>query len=215
MNPGSPTPNRAGAHSLMNNRTLNHAALVESAKHGNQASLEALVDIFHPEIFHLVYSRVGSRMESEDLAQEIFVEMSRKLPKLRDPARFKTWLYRIALNRVRDFHRKRRLWSFLPISSVEESTQLRSNGDAFEQMMEKEFWQQLRRLTGELSRKEREVFILRYLDELTIREIGETLSISESTVKTHLYRALGKFKEASQLRALLKGSLSWKTKACM
>jgi RNA polymerase sigma-70 factor (ECF subfamily) len=53
---------------------------------------------------------------------------------------------------------------------------------------------------------EREVFTLRYLDQLGIKEIAETLKKSESTVKTHLYRALKKFRRASELRALLKGN---------
>jgi DNA-directed RNA polymerase specialized sigma24 family protein len=51
------------------------------------------------------------------------------------------------------------------------------------------------------------VFVLRFVDQLGIREIAETLRKSESTVKTQLYRALKKFKKASGLRALLKGSL--------
>jgi RNA polymerase sigma-70 factor (ECF subfamily) len=51
---------------------------------------------------------------------------------------------------------------------------------------------------------EQEVFLLRFLDELGIKEIAEVLHKSESTVKTHLYRALGKFKTDTAFRAFIK-----------
>jgi RNA polymerase sigma-70 factor (ECF subfamily) len=72
--------------------------------------------------------------------------------------------------------------------------------------MEKEFWHRFYGLTRKMPLMEREVFTLRYLDQLGIKEIAETLKKSESTVKTHLYRALKKFRRASELRALLKGN---------
>ncbi len=164
----------------------------------------------------MVFCRTGSRMDAEDLPQEIFVEMSKNLGRLNDPYCFKAWLYRIALNRVRDFHRKKRLLSiFTTTASVEDTKPSVKPYNALDHIMEKEFWDQFHRLTRQLPRKEREVFILRYVDQLGIREIAETLKNNESTVKTHLYRALKKFKQTSGLRSLLKGSLSWKTKECI
>jgi RNA polymerase sigma-70 factor (ECF subfamily) len=50
--------------------------------------------------------------------------------------------------------------------------------------------------------------MLRYVDQLGIREIAEAMGRNESTVKTHLYRALRKFKNASGFSALLKGSVT-------
>jgi RNA polymerase sigma-70 factor (ECF subfamily) len=54
---------------------------------------------------------------------------------------------------------------------------------------------------------EKEVFMLRFFDDLGIREISETLGKSESTVKTHLYRGLEKFKNAASLREFLERSV--------
>ena len=59
-------------------------------------------------------------------------------------------------------------------------------------------------MLGQLSKMEQEVFLLRFLDELGIKEIAEVLHKSESTVKTHLYRALGKFKNDTAFRAFIK-----------
>jgi len=55
----------------------------------------------------------------------------------------------------------------------------------------------VQRLSNRFSSAEREVFFLRFVDELSIREIAEVLKKSESAIKTHLYRALKKFKDDS------------------
>ena len=181
--------------------------LVESARSGNKASLEELVSLFYKEIFRMVYYRIGSQMEAEDLTQEIFIEMLNKLYQLKDSSSFKGWLYRIAINRVRDFHRKKRLLSIFNITG-ENAPPFSEQQNALEQIMDKEFWHQFYSLTHRLPRKEREVFILRYVEQFGIREIAETLGNSESAVKTHLYRALKKFKQSPGLRSLLKENLS-------
>ena len=194
---------------MTNNPIHKLSNLVRSARSGNRTSLEELASHFYKEIFHMVYYRTGSRMDAEDLTQDIFIKMSKNLDRLKDPARFKAWLYRIALNGVRDFHRKKSLLSFFVTTTAAKDTEpSREPNNALDHIMEKEFWHQFHHLTRELSRKEREVFLLRYVDQLGIREIAEILKNSESTVKTHLYRALKKFKQALGLRSLLKGRLS-------
>ena len=181
--------------------------LVEGARSGNRASMEELASFFYNKIFHMVYSRNVSRMDAEDLTQEIFLAMSKNLYQLKDTTRFKAWLYRIALNRIKDFHRKKNFLSLFSLKPTEDTESLGESHNALDDVMGKEFWHQFHCLTRQMSKKEREVFILRYVDQLGIRELAETLKNSESTVKTHLYRALKKFKEAPGLRSFLKGNL--------
>jgi RNA polymerase sigma-70 factor (ECF subfamily) len=193
---------------LVADQIHNLSDLVGSARSGERKSLEELAALFYEEIFRLVYHRTSSQMDAEDLTQEIFAEMSASLSRLREPASFKPWLYRIALNRVTDFHRKKRLRSFFrtrtPIEDIETSGNPHSPLD---NLIEKEFWHQFHELTRKMSGKEREIFTLRYVDQLQLKHIAETLRNSESSVKTHLYRALKKFKKASRFRTLLKGSV--------
>jgi len=61
----------------------------------------------------------------------------------------------------------------------------------------KKFWEQVRSLLDKLSTMEREVFTLRFMDHRNINEIAEIMDKSESTVKTHLYRALNKVRKDS------------------
>lgn len=58
----------------------------------------------------------------------------------------------------------------------------------------KDFWRQIGKMPTSLSAMEKEVFLLRFFDQLTIKEMSAALHKSESTIKTHLYRALSKLK---------------------
>jgi len=180
--------------------------LAEKARTGNRESMDRLISLFYQDIFRMVYYRTHSRMDAEDLTQEIFMQMIRGLPGLKDTARLRPWLFRIALNRVRDFYRKKSMLVFFgltpEIGNCDEMDGNMSDNPA-EYMKRKEFWHQFRKFADRLSKWEREIFLLRFADHMGIREIAETLKKNESTVKTHLYRGLKKFRQASGFRELL------------
>ncbi|MBC8394728.1 MAG: RNA polymerase sigma factor [Deltaproteobacteria bacterium] len=184
--------------------------LVEKAKAGNSISMEQLVDLFHQDIFRMVYYRTRSKMDAEDLTQEIFIKMFKSLRRLNDARKFRAWLYRIAVNCVRDFHRKKNMLTFFgTISNLEESIPNDQNpNNPIFTLMRKEFLNRLHEFTKALPRWEREVFLLRFVDDLGIREIADVLNKNDSTIKTHLYRALKKMRQNLTLRKLLTGEES-------
>lgn len=77
-----------------------------------------------------------------------------------------------------------------------------------ETIAKEKFWEQVRSVLGKLSSMEREVFTLRFMDHRNINEIAEILDKSESTVKTHLYRALNKLRQDSGFFQEYRESLS-------
>ena len=182
--------------------------LVEQAITGNKTALEQLVDHFYGDIFGMVYYRLPSRMDAEDLTQEIFMQMIKSLPNLKDSRLLKPWLFRIAVNRIRDFHRKKSILSFFG-STVEKDVDVPTKSDScpdpLKNIIHKEFRSRLKQYTENLSRWEREVFTLRFLDQLEIKEIVEIVQKNENTIKTHLYRALKKLRVNSELYSLLLG----------
>lgn len=186
------------------------STLVEQAKAGNSQAFEKLMEMHQDEIFRLVFFRTRSRMDAEDLTQDIFMSAFRYLPQLKESDRFRPWLYRIALNRVHDFHRKNKFLAFFGL------TEERDQGDpadvepyrdpgALDGVIRQEFWLHVKQLSKRFSKMEKEVFFLRFVDDLNLREIALTLKKSESAVKTHLYRAIKKFKEDSALSDFLEG----------
>ena len=188
------------------------ALAVESALAGDRACFEELITIYQEKIFRLVYYRTGSRMDAEDLTQDIFMKAFKSLHTLKDKERFGSWLFSIAVNKVRDFHKKKRLLVFFgleqDIKNPDTSdVEIHDDPHGVNHIMRQEFWGHVRRLMEKLSQWEHEVFLLRFLDQLTIKEIAQTLSKSESAIKTHLYRAIKKFKENPELTRLLSGEI--------
>jgi RNA polymerase sigma-70 factor, ECF subfamily len=169
--------------------------LVRAAIDGNRSSFEQLVEIHQGGIFRMVYARVQSKTDAEDLVQDVFLKAYGSLRALRDPELFKAWLYRIAVNKVKDFHRKQRFASLFSFTQEEKEQDYPDLGpDSYDHLAGKQFWRRFNEFIKKLSRLQQEVFRLRFLDHLSIAEIALTLEKNESSVKTHLYRAIEKFK---------------------
>jgi RNA polymerase sigma-70 factor, ECF subfamily len=142
-----------------------------------------------------VYARVLSRTDAEDLVQDVFLKAYGCLGSLRDPELFKAWLYRIAVNKVKDFRRRQRFASLFSFNQEEKEQDYPDTGpDSYDHVAAKQFWTRFNEFIKKLPKLQQEVFRLRFLDHLSITEIAVTLERSESAVKTHLYRAIEKFK---------------------
>jgi len=184
------------------------ADLVMQAREGNAQAFNQLVRLYQDGIFRMVFYRTRSRSDTEDITQDVFLKAYRSLSGLRDVDRFRSWLTRIAVNKVRDHYRKKRVMGlFKDISDDDLETRTEGgpgeNQDAVDRLMRQEFWRNVGSMIKKLSPMEQEVFLLRFFDQHNIREIAEILRKSESTVKTHLYRSLEKFKREPAIRELL------------
>jgi len=172
-------------------------SLVKEAKAGSRFAFQQLMDQYQDRIYRMVYYRVRSRMDAEDLTQDIFLRAYRHLSKLDGPEAFYTWLFRIAVNRVKDDHRKKKLRSLFGMIPVDEEAMTAPDaGDESsieKEIIRKDFWTQI----GKMLNRLREVFLLRFFDQLSINDISVSLGKSHSTVKTHLYRALEKFRNTA------------------
>lgn len=183
--------------------------LAVDAQNGNRFAFQQLVTLLEPRIFRMIFYRTRSRQDAEDICQDVFLKAYRSLKKLKQPERFESWLFRIAVNRVNDYHRRnkfRALFSALDDRDREDYSEPPTAGSnsAVEAVVRKEFWERVQAMLQQLSKMEQEVFLLRFMDDLGIKEIADILRKSESTVKTHLYRALGKFKNDAAFRAFIK-----------
>lgn len=188
---------------------------VKKAKRGNRHACNQLAEQFQDSIFKMVFYRLRSRSDAEDLTQEIFLQAFKNLSRLKQDERFKSWLFSIALNRVRDYYRKKKLRSFFMTSIESEEKAGRTpekkddgSAGALQRVIRKDFWKQVDMLLGKMSKMEREVFRLRFMDQLSIREVSLVLKRNESTVKTHLYRGIKKFRKETSMHDFLQEVMS-------
>lgn len=203
--------NRAESDERSKNSTFPAIELVEKAQAGDQTAFHRLVDHFQPEIYRMIYYRSRSKMDAEDLTQDVMLKAYKNIGRLKSPEVFRSWLYRIAVNRVRDYYRKKQFRSMFGMVSMDEdsyheSAEMAVAPEAEGGIARKDFWRQIEQMLTSFSRMEKEVFLLRFFDQLTIKEISAALKKNESTIKTHLYRALRKAKAmAGDLDGLMEG----------
>jgi RNA polymerase sigma-70 factor (ECF subfamily) len=156
-----------------------------------------LVERHQKKVFQVALSIIGDKEEALDITQDVFVKAYKAYKEFRYDASPETWLIRITINRARDYLRGEKLKRLLFLKpgknfDNEIETVADSAPSPHEKASEHQLHTILRAFQLGLKGREREVFALRFGNGYTIREISELTGISQSSVKTHLYRALDK-----------------------
>ncbi len=156
---------------------------------GRKDLFAGLVDRYKGLVFAAIRSaRLDSAEETEDLAQEVFLKAYRSLPRFRGEASFSTWLYRIALNHLKDWIRARRPEA-VELGSIEERVAADPGTSPEEAAMRAEYRQLIQRTLAELPESYRQVLYLHHYHDLSCAEIGARLGVPDRTIETRLYRA--------------------------
>jgi RNA polymerase sigma-70 factor, ECF subfamily len=160
------------------------------------ADFDEVVRLYRPRIFRFLMGSLGDRDLAETLTQDCFLKAYTARHQFRGDSSLATWLTRIAVNLVRDYLRSRRMrfWqktrdTALDIVDVGEwipDGACSPEEVCLQQERVREIW----RSVEKLSRQQRTVFLLRFVEEMELSEIAETTGMNTSTVKSHLYRAL-------------------------
>lgn len=172
------------------------AELVRRAQNGDRAAFAGLVAEHQQFVYTLALRAVGSAQEAEDIAQEAFVRAWTALPHFRGQARFRTWLYRIVTNLC--YNRLPRLRRDLSALDSEEAGDLPDEvwADPAEGVEVAERRAFLHRQIEALPESYRVLVTLRFHEELSYEEIATVLSLPLGTVKTGLFRARARLREA-------------------
>jgi len=150
-------------------------------------------------IFRLLMSLLRDEDTADTLTQECFLKAYKKRASFRGESSVDTWLYRIAVNLARDYQRSKRqgFWKkmFSATAETEDETPLletvaHDGSNAEQQLLAREEAAQVWYAVKRLSDNQREVFVLRYSEELSLDEIARALDMQLGTVKSHLNRAL-------------------------
>lgn len=155
---------------------------------GNRNAFAPLVERYTPLLYSLAFRMLGRGEEAQEAVQEIFLRAYRALPRFRLERRFHPWLYTIALNYLRTGARQQRRRRGLRIGREDPDT-VADRGD-LQAAAEREEGERLaqKALAG-LPALYREVFLLREVEGLGVRDTAEALGVPEGTVKVRLHRA--------------------------
>jgi RNA polymerase sigma-70 factor, ECF subfamily len=134
-------------------------------------------------VFSLAVRFLRDKEGAEELAQDVFLQLYRKLDRIESPEHATWWLRRAICHRCIDETRKRKLRPQIGLEAVPEPAVDCYNADPL-------LNERLRRLVADLPDNARMVVLLRYQEDLDPTEIGGMLSMPVSTVKSHLHRSL-------------------------
>ncbi|MGE5701649.1 MAG: sigma-70 family RNA polymerase sigma factor [Clostridia bacterium] len=166
-----------------------------------EAILQTWMSEHGEKVLHFIYLTVKDRHLAEDLTQTVFLKAYRSLDSFRGECSPKTWLYKIALNETRSYLTS---WAFRHLfatmsEKVEELLERGNLPDVETEVVERLDRQEIARLVMSLQPRHRQIIVLHYYEDLTLREIAELIEVTEDNVRTRLHRA------RKQLRQLLEG----------
>jgi len=165
--------------------------IIRRCCNGETELYRVLVERYQDRIFNLICRFLGNHHLAEDIAQETFIKAFSSLENFRQEARFSTWIYRIAVNKCKDFLKDRRRGEIsLDRITMPGASEYSSHPDGPEDgLLRKEKVMTVEDAILTLPLKYREAFILRHVEELPYSDMTRILGLPINTLKMRVFRA--------------------------
>lgn len=170
------------------------ARLLERAAGGDFEAFGEVYSIYLDRIYRYVFHQVRDKMTAEDLTEEVFVKAWKAIGSYRGKGRaFSSWLYRIAHNYVIDDFRKRQKRAPLEIETEIET--VAAVGSPEQESEEKMVRQELLEVISSLPQSQKQVVILKFIEGVDNREIGQIMGKSQGAIRVLQMRALATLRQ--------------------
>ena len=163
---------------------------IQLAKKGDKTAFSKLVKMHKNYVFSLIMNILKNREDAEDVLQNTFLKIYRKLNTFKGDSKFTTWIYKIAVNEALAH---KRLYKFK--YAIENKSEPVTNKNAQTKLELNERSNLIKQAIEKLSETEQLVISLFYLKEHKVKEIANICANSEGWVKINLFRARNKLKE--------------------
>lgn len=159
--------------------------LVDRARRGDLQAFEQLIRKYQDQVFRFALYALPTRQDAEDVAQETFIAAFRYIGRFRGDASFLTWLMSIARKKAASLYRSRRATEVVEL--VEELSD--GSGIPLEHL-------EIRAAVSALPKPYRDLVVLRYVNQLDVKEIAAATGISTSAAASRLFDARRMLREA-------------------
>jgi RNA polymerase sigma-70 factor (ECF subfamily) len=197
---------RKGRSIRMETRPDTHEQLLKS-RGGDLDAFRRIVEHYQGYAYALALRLLRDDEEARDVMQEAFIRVWKHMNRFDPRTRFTTWFYRIVTNlaydRLRAKAREKRLVD--EVAGTAAASPAARLNDAESPMANEDLLREIDRLTDDLPPKQRVVFVLRDLHDMSTREVSEIAGISESSVKTNLFHARHRIRQALQRTEIVEG----------
>ncbi len=167
--------------------------LIEAAKRKDKKAFGVLYDYYQPKIYRFIFLKVGKKEDAEDLTHQVFLSAWQKIEEYEERGfPFSSWLYQISRNAVIDFYRSRK--QNIQLEEIENiiGDDLLNSENSLDLKIKIE---KLMQAIKELKPEYQDVIIMRFVDDLSVKEVAEALNKSEGAIKLMQHRAIKKLKE--------------------
>jgi len=167
------------------------------AQAGDREAFDRLFRLLQEPLYRYIFSLVGARAPAEDVLQEVFILIYRKIRWLREPELLRPWVYRIATREAFKHLKRERRWT----DKAEDESALQDLPAPSRDETAPEIGAQLiAQLVERLSPASRAVIVLHYLHEMPLAEIAEVMGVAVGTVKSRLAYGLDLMRRQLKLK---------------
>lgn len=164
--------------------------IIINCKKGDQEAFRNLVDAYSNFAFSTAFKILNHEEEAKDIVQESFITVWKKIDSFNPEMNFSNWLYRIIVNKCYDVLRKKKKQRMsYPDEQNWDAFGMTDDDETEKNINNREFSEILQKLTLNLSAKQKIVFVLCDLDELSQDEVAEITGLSKTRIKSNLNHA--------------------------
>jgi RNA polymerase sigma-70 factor (ECF subfamily) len=182
---------------------IDEGRLIHQIRAGRTELFEHFVRQYQKKITRIAYRFLRDAGEADCAAQESFLRAYQSLDSFREGSTFETWLTRICINWCKDRLKRRRLVLYFhqaPARSQEdgegpEACAAHPGPSPERRAAGREIRERLRGAMEKLSSRQREIFVMKHFEEMSIADIAESTGLDPGTIKSHLFRAAQKIRE--------------------
>jgi len=173
--------------------TSNEKKLIQDAVRGMSSAFGSLYDRYQPMIYRFVFVKVGRREDAEDLTHQVFISAWTNIRSYKDLGHpFSSWLYKIARNQIIDHYRARRNETSLDEMDPENFVEAAAAEAGTATKMEVE---KVRRAIKALKPDYQDVIIMRFVEDLPLKEVAKAMDRTEGAIKLMQHRAIKELKK--------------------
>lgn len=167
--------------------------LVARARAGDDLAFQQLVTTWQRRVLNTVARILGRPDDAEDVAQEVFVRLYFSLDKLREPAQFQPWLYRLITNASIDYLRRHKRSRLRMSDLSDQQVFAADSAQALSRAAEDDQRQRMRdhaeHVLSAVPVKDRMLLTLKEVEGLSVKELCSIYNVSEESIKVRLFRA--------------------------
>lgn len=180
---------------MLESNDKNDKETLEKAIKGESLAFGDLYDKYQPGVYRLIYLKVGHREEAEDLTHQVFLNAWKNIKNFEGQGiEFSSWLFRIARNKIIDYYRLKR--TFEDIEDEDGELFIDPSQDLMDEKVEDRI--DITKVTlalNKLKENQRDIIIMRFVEELSHKEMSQILGKSQSVIRVIQYRAIRKLKK--------------------